>query len=110
MGCIVRREIAKSKPSQDIKAVRARQAHYIQWCIKKGFKDPVGQEEGWEQVIAIYVKYVMIGVNYNNLATLRLVTCKNYADDVAKLFKFRIFQVRLIFKIKQMKSPSLLTT
>ena len=58
MDCIVRRDIAKSKPSQNIKAIRARQAHYIQWCIKKGFKDPVGQEKAWEQVIAIYIKCV----------------------------------------------------
>ena len=100
MGCIVRREIAKSRPSQDVKAIRARQAHYIQWCIKKGFKDPVGQEKAWEQVIAIYIKYVMIGVNYNNLATLRSATCRNYADDVAELFKLRDFPSPLNFQDK----------
>ena len=89
MGCIVDREVAKSKPSQEIKTIRARQAHYIQWCIKNGFKDPVGPEKGWQKVAAIYIKYVMIGVNYNNLATLRSATCRNYADDVAELFRLR---------------------
>ena len=50
----------------------------------------------------------MIGVNYNNLATLRSATCKNYADDVAKLLSLEIFQAQLIFKTKQTKSPLLL--
>jgi len=60
----------------------------------------VGQEKAWEQVIAIYIKYVMIGVNYNNLATLRLATCRNYADDVAELFKLRDFPSPLNFQDK----------
>ena len=63
MGCIVDQEIAKSKTSQEIKAIRAKQAHYIQWCVEKGFKDPVGQEEGWQQVITVYIKYCLFGVN-----------------------------------------------
>ena len=68
----------------------------------------MGQEKAWKQVIAIYIKYVMIGVNYNNLATLRSATCKNYADGVAELFKLRDFPSPLIFKTKPMKLPSLL--
>jgi len=76
MECIVEREIAKSRSSQDIKAIRARQAHYIQWCVEKGFKDPVGLEPGWRRIVSFYIKYVMIGVNYNNLVTLRSATFK----------------------------------
>ena len=68
----------------------------------------MGQEEGWQQVVAIYIKYVMIGVNYNNLDTLKSATRKNYADDVAKLFKFRIFKAQMIFKIKRTRLPLLL--
>ena len=101
MGCIVRREIAKSKPSQEIKTIRARQAHYIQWCIKNGFKDPVGPEKGCQKVVAISIKYVMIGVNYyNKLATLRSATCRNYADDVAELFRLRKCSSPLDFQNK----------
>ena len=33
----------------------------------------------------------MIGVNYNNLATLRSATCRGYAEDVALLFTLRGF-------------------
>ena len=51
----------------------------------------------------IYIKYVMIWVNYNNLATLRSATCKNYADDVAKLFKFRNFPSPVDFQDKTNK-------
>lgn len=91
MECIVEREIDKSRSSQDIKVTRARQAHYIQWCIHKGFKDPVGPEPGWRRIISVYIKYVMIGVNYNNLATLRSATCKYYAEEIKKLFEFREF-------------------
>ena len=42
----------------------------------------------------------MIGVNYNNLATLRSATCKNYADDVSKIFKFRNFPSPVDFQDK----------
>ena len=42
----------------------------------------------------------MIGVNCNNLATLRSATCKNYADDVAKLFKLRNFPSSVDFQDK----------
>ena len=42
----------------------------------------------------------MIGVNCNNLATLRSATCKNYADDVAKLFKLRKFPSPVDFQDK----------
>ena len=68
------------------------------------------QEEGREKVIAMYIKYLMIGVNCNNLATLRSATCKNYADDVAELFKLVFFQAQLIFKIKLMRLPLLLAS
>ena len=41
--------------------------------------------------MSYYIKYVMIGVNYNNLATLRSATCRGYAEDVALLFTLRGF-------------------
>ena len=86
MGCVVEREVTKSRTSQDLKTIRARQAHYIQRCLSKDIKDPVGPQPGWELVVSYYIKFVMIGVNYNNLATLRSATCRGYAEDVSKLF------------------------
>ena len=56
---------------------------------RKGFKDPVGPEPGWRRIAAICIKYVMIGVNYDSLATLRSASCKNYAEDVQKRVEFR---------------------
>ena len=91
MGCVVEREITKSRTSQDFKTIRARQAHYIQWCLSKNIKDPVGPQPGWELVVSYYIKFVMTGVNYNNLATLRSATCRGYAEDVSKLFVLRDF-------------------
>ena len=100
MECAVEREVAKSRTSQDIKTIRARQAHYIQWCLSKSIKDPVGPESGWEHVMSYYIKYVMIGVNYNNLATLRSATYGGYAEDVALLFTFRGFPSPVDFRDK----------
>ena len=98
MGCVVEREVTKSRASQDLKTIRARQARYIQWCLGKDIKELVGPEPGWELGVSYYINFVMIGVNYNNLATLRSATCRGYAEDVSKLFALRYFQVQLILK------------
>ena len=70
---------------------RARQAHFIKWCLAKHIVDPAGPEPGWQLVLAIYVKYVMKGVNYLNKESVRSATCKGYALDAAKLFTLRGF-------------------
>ena len=89
MGCVVAREVAKSKTSQDIKTIRARQAHYIMWCKSKQVYDPVGPDPQWDFFISMYIKKVMTGVNYHNKLVLRSVTCEGYAKAVNLLFKLR---------------------
>ena len=91
MGDLVAQEVAKSKRSSGIEASRARQAHYIEWCTSKNIKDPVGLEEGWQVVVAIYTKCVVTGVNYLNKETLRSATCGGYAIDASRLFSLRKF-------------------
>ena len=38
--------------------------------------DPVGPEPEWDYVIAIYIKSVMLGVNYWNKSCVRSATCE----------------------------------
>ena len=56
-------------------------------CIRD--RDPVGLEDGWETLVAIYIKYVMTGVNYLNKETVRSATCRGYAISVGQLFSLR---------------------
>ena len=41
--------------------------------------------------MAIYIKYVQCGVNYNNKQVLRSAMVRGYAKAVNNLFKLRIF-------------------
>ena len=50
----------------------------------------------------------MIGVNSNNLATFRLVTCRNYADDVAELSNPRKSPIPVDFQIKINKTTMII--
>ena len=45
---------------------RARQAHYLKWCKANEIVDPVGSNDGWQMVLAIYGKFVMKGINTVN--------------------------------------------
>ena len=109
MGCVVEREVTKSRTSQDFKTIRARQAHYIQWYLSKNIKDPIGPQPGWELSMSHYIKYAMIGVNCNNLATLRSVTCKSYAEDVSKLIVLRDFPSPIDFDDKNSWTTNIVT-
>ena len=91
MGNCVAGEVAKSQASKNLETIRARQAHFIKWCSAKGIPDPVGPDLGYRIVLAVYVKYVMTGVNYRNKKSVRSATCKGYALDAAKLFILRGF-------------------
>ena len=51
MEHIVAGEIAKSKGSQNIETIRARQAHYIKWCEAKHIEDPVGPQSGFQVIV-----------------------------------------------------------
>jgi hypothetical protein len=69
----------------------ARQAHYIKWAKIFGIPDPCGYYEGFIRILAIYIKYVQCGVNYNDKQVLRSATVQGYTHAVNNLFKLRRF-------------------
>ena len=91
MGHCVEREVAKSRRGSDVEVQAARQAHYIAWSKAHHIDDPCGPQEGWERVTAIYIKYVILGVNYQNKKDLRSFTARGYATAVNTLFALRKF-------------------
>jgi hypothetical protein len=91
MGNSVDREMAKSQGGSDVETEAARQAHYIKWAEIFGIQDPGGYYPGYQRIMAIYIKYVHNGVNYNNKQALRSATVQGYAEVVNFLFKLRNF-------------------
>ena len=91
MGLIVDREMAKSRIDSTIETTAARQAHYITWCRFMGVDDPCGNNISYIFLVAVYVKYVIKGVNYNNKSQLRSATVKGYANAIDILFQLRKF-------------------
>jgi len=92
MGNCVDREVAASRKDSDIETQAARQAHYIKWAGVHDIDDPCGSEPGRERIAAIYIKYVMMGINYYNKIGVRAATVKGYADAVNTLFELRGFK------------------
>ncbi len=74
MGHRVDREVANSQRSSDIETEAARQAHYIKCSDIIGIPNPCGPYLGYQQIVAIYTKYVQCGVNHNNIQVLRSAT------------------------------------
>ncbi len=74
IGDRVDREVAMSRQDKEIETEAARQAHYIQWGLIMGILDPCGHQKGYQHIVAIYVKYLMSGVNFRNKDYLRLTT------------------------------------
>ncbi len=66
MGDHVDREVAMSGQDKEVKPEAARQSHYILWCSVIGIPDPCGNEIGYQCIVAIYIKFVMCGINYYN--------------------------------------------
>ncbi len=59
-------EMAQSQRGPDLETEAAQQAHYIKWAKIFGMPDPCGYYEGFIRTVAIYIKYVQCGNNYNN--------------------------------------------
>ena len=51
--------------------------------------DPCGHQQGYQRIIAIYIKYLMTGVNFRNKDFLRLATVQGYTSSINLLFKLR---------------------
>jgi hypothetical protein len=57
------------------------------WAEIFGIPDPCGYYEGFIRIVAIYIKYIQCGVNYNNREVLCSVRVQGYAKAVNNLFK-----------------------
>lgn len=89
MGDCVDREMAMSRADSDIETQAARQAHYIRWTQLVGIPDPCGSQPGYERILAIYAKYLMLGINYLNKTGVRSKTVKGYMESINTLFELR---------------------
>ena len=87
----VDREIVKSGGGPDVETEATWQAHYIKWAEIFGIQDPSGYYPGYQSIVAIYIKYIQCGVNYNNKQVLCFATVQGYAKAVNTLFKLRGF-------------------
>jgi hypothetical protein len=54
-----------------------------------GILDPCGHQKGYQCIVAIYIKYLMSGVNFKNKDYLRLATIRGYATSINLLFRLR---------------------
>jgi hypothetical protein len=91
MGHHVDQKMALSQRGPDLETEAARQAHNIKWAKIFGILDPCGYYEGFIRIVAIYIKYVQCGINYNNKQVLQSVTVQGYVKAVNNLFKLRSF-------------------
>jgi hypothetical protein len=83
----VDQEVAMSRRDKEIETEAAQQAHYIQWGLIMGILDPCGHQKGYQRIVAIYIKYLMSGVNFRNKDFLRLATVQGYATSINSLFR-----------------------
>ncbi len=89
MGDRVDREVTMSRCDKEVETEADRQSHYIFWCSVIGIPDPCGHKIGYQCIVAIYIKFVMCGINYYNKDVLRLSTLWGYAAAVKTLFQLR---------------------
>jgi hypothetical protein len=83
--------MAQSRRGPDLETETAWQAHHIKLAKIFGIPDPCGYYKGFIRILAIYIKCVQCGVNYNNKQVLWSATVQGYAEVVNNLFKLRCF-------------------
>ena len=69
-----------------------------------GVDDPCGNNISYIYLVAVYIKFVINGVNYNNKRQLRSATVKGYANAIDILFQLR--QFHLPADISNMQNPT----
>jgi hypothetical protein len=87
----VDQEMTKSQRGPDLETEATWQAHYIKWAKIFCIPDPCGYYKGFMRIVAIFIKYVQCGINYNNKQVLCSATVQGYARVVNNLFKLRSF-------------------
>jgi hypothetical protein len=91
MGHCVDQEMAQSQRGPDLETEALWQAYYIKWAKIFGIPEPCGYYEGFIRIVAIYIKYVQCGINYNNKQVLCSAMVQGYTKAVNNLFKLRRF-------------------
>jgi hypothetical protein len=95
MGDCVDWEEAMSQWDKEIETEAAWQAHYIQWGLIMSILDPCGHQKGYQRIVAIYIKYLMSGVNFRNKDFLRLATVQGYMSSINLLFRLWSMEARI---------------
>ncbi len=83
--------MAQSQRGLDLETEATRQACFVKWIKIFGVPDPCGPFQGNQQIVAIYIKYIQCGVNYNNKQVLCLATVQGYDEAVNTLFRCQKF-------------------
>jgi hypothetical protein len=83
--------MAQSQRGPDLETEVTWQAHYIKWVKIFGIPDPCGYYKGFIRIMAIYIKYIQCGINYNTKQVLCTATIQGYAQAINNLFKLRHF-------------------
>jgi hypothetical protein len=91
MGHCVDQEMTQSQRCPDLETEAAQQAHYIKWAEIFGIPDSCGYYKRFIRIVAIYIKYVQCGVNYNNKQVLHSAKVGGYAEAVNNPLKLRSF-------------------
>jgi hypothetical protein len=79
MGHRVDQEMAQSGRGPDLETEAAQRTYYVKWAKCFGIPDPCGYYKGYIRIVAIYIKYVQCGINYNSKQVLCSATVKGYA-------------------------------
>jgi hypothetical protein len=83
--------MAQSQRGPDIETEASRQAYFIKWTEISGIPNPCSLFQGYQRIMAIYIKYVQCGVNYNNKQALHSAAVQGYAKAINTLFKLQNF-------------------
>jgi hypothetical protein len=54
-----------------------------------GILDPCGHQKGYQHIVAIYIKYLMSGVNFRNKDFLRLAAVQGYVTSINSLIRLQ---------------------
>lgn len=79
--------MAHSQHNKTIETKAAQQAHYIKWCILHHIPDPCNSEIGYERIVAMYLKDVILGTNFNDMELVQEMTVCGYAKAVNMQFQ-----------------------
>ncbi len=66
MGDSVDREVAMSQQDKEVETEAAWHYHYMFWFSIIGTPDPCGIKIRYQCIVAIYIKFVMCGIDYYN--------------------------------------------